>query len=287
MTMNNRTAVRGGIDRRTLLAGVTSGIAALAGCSSSDETPPSSTSSDSGNATFESIEWQGTKLVVKLRSDVTADRVTLVNSSGTTIRTGWPEKGSPGARWSLLGEGSDGYSPGEYTLVAYAGDSKVGDATASLEPELTIKDVKWAKNHPEMDWEKDESTWKDHAVLEIENTGTAPSYLSSVQWTDAPFCRVKYRDTMEFYYNTLLPEGKTTVYSLAPVYQTEGRISGRDLKCGELTDIELTATAVVQAGTIPSYSQTIEYGGTNQSCELSISSGQSTSSVQSPSGGNS
>src|SRR6056297_1073200 len=254
MSINNRIEVRRSIDRRTLLTGVTSGVAAVAGCSSSDKKPDSSTTANGRNATFESIEWEGTTLVAKLHSDVTADRVTLVNPSGTTVRTGWPEKGSPGAHLSLLGEGSEGYTPGDYTLVAYAGNSEVGDTTVSLDPELTIRDVKWAKNHPTLDWEKDESTWENHAALVIENTGTAPTYLSSVKWTDAPFCRVNYRETMEYYHNVLLPEGETRIFSPAPMYQTEGRIFGRDLQCGELNSAEMTVTAIVQAGTNPSYS---------------------------------
>lgn len=272
--MNQKEKVQHGIDRRTLLASATSGIAGLAGCASSIGSDRNSSDGGNGeNETFLTIEWDGPTLIATLASDVSASHVDLVDPSGETFKRDHPRDTSEVA-YTLLGEGKDGYQPGEYRLVVSDGDSVIDETALSLEPELTITDLKRAKDHPDMEWDKDSPEWKKRAALEIENTGSAPSFLESVQWTDAPLSLVKKPEEVEFYHNVLLPDGEsTTVYSQGSIYQTQGVASGRDLECSELDTVDLTATAIVQAGANPSYSQTVEYGGSQYSCELSIVDG--------------
>jgi hypothetical protein len=291
---DNTTAPTHGkcIDRRTVLSGLSATLVALAGCSSSPSeptSPGSETSPPPGGESdaFERVAMTETGLVVELASDTNADSVNLINPNGEMNSLQRVQEGATQVTFQLLGEAEDGYTPGEYRVVAVAGDEPIGKTTISLEPELTITDVMWAQNHPDMDWDKDRSTWQQLAAFSIENTGNAPSFLTMSRWTDAPLCRVKSQETMEFGHNTLLPAGETTtVYSSAPIYQTEGRLGmGAHVNCSDLGTAPLTVTGAVQAGANPSYSQTIEYGGTNNSCELTIVDGGPTDSTQTTSNG--
>ncbi|WP_255291542.1 hypothetical protein [Natrinema sp. CBA1119] len=227
-----------------------------------------------------------TALVVELASDTEANSVNLLNPNGEMNALQRVEEGATQVTFQLLGEAEDGYTPGDYRVVAVAGDETVGETTISLEPEVTITDVKWAKNHPDMDWDKDRSMWQQFAVLTVENTGNAPTYLTAFQWTDSPHTKVSPSGTLTHNPNTLLPPGETTIYSTAPIYQTEDPtgVYGA-IDCGNLETDTLTVTGAVQAGTNPSYSQTIEYGGEKYSCELTIVDGDPTDSTQTTSNG--
>lgn len=280
------------IDRRTVLSGISGGLIALAGCSSSPSNPNSpdsdtSSSPASEKDVFKHVKMTETDLIVELASDTNADSVNLINPNGEMNSLQRIQEGATQVTFQLLGEAEDGYTPGKYRIVAVAGDKTIGETTILLKPEITITDVMWAQNHPDMHWDKDRSTWQQLAAFTVENTGNAPSFLTKTRWTDAPLCRVKSQETMEFGHNTLLPAGETTtVYSSAPIYQTEGRLGmGEHVNCSDLGTAPLTVTGVVQAGANPSYSQSIEYGGTNNSCELTIVNGGPIDSTQTTSNG--
>ncbi|GAB7011416.1 hypothetical protein [Halorubrum trueperi] len=220
-------------------------------------------------------------LVVDLASDTNADSVNLINSNGEVNALQRVQEGATQVTFQLLGEAEDGYTPGEYRVVAVAGDETIGETTISLKPELTITDVMWAQNHPDMDWDKGRSTWRQFAALTVENTGNAPTYLTALQWANSPHTKLSPSETLTHNPTTLLPPGETTIYSAAPIYQTEDPTGVHGaIDCGNLETNTLTVTGVVQAGTNPSYSQTIEYGGAKYSCELTIMDGSPTESSQ-------
>lgn len=125
-----------------------------------------------------------------------------------------------------------------------------------------------------------------HAGLTIENTGSAPTYLTALQWTNSPHTKVSHSETLTYHLTSLLPPGETPIYTVSPIYQTEDPtgVNGA-IDCGDLEMDTLTVTAIVQAGTNPLYSQTIEYGGTKYSCELTIVDGGPTDSSQTTSNG--
>ncbi|MFC3958925.1 hypothetical protein [Halovivax cerinus] len=269
--MRRRYGTQRRIGRRTALASVAGGLAALAGCTTDSDSPQDPGDDPGGNETFDSVGWDGPTLVATLASDVAATHVDLVDSDGETLRRKHPRDTSE-VSYTLLGEAEDGYELGEYRLVASDGDSTIGETDVSLEPELRITAVKWAKEYPEMEWDKESDDWEDRAALEIENVGISPSYLEQVRWEDAPLSKVMHPAETEFYHRVLLPAGETTTVYGAAVYATEGRF-GESLDCGELDTDDHTVTAIVQAGANPQYTQTIEYGGTETSCELSIVDG--------------
>ena len=292
--MNDNTSSSGHdrcIDRRTVLSGLSGALIALAGCSSSpsDTDSPSSETSpppESESDAFERVAMTEIALVVGLASDTEADSVNLINPNGEMNSLQRVQEGTTQVTFQLLGETEDGYTPGEYRVVAVAGDKTIGETTISLEPEVTITDVVWAANNPNMDWEKSESAWQQFAALTVENTGNAPTYLTAVEWHNSPQATVSASETVTTNLNRLLPPGETTIYTTTPVYQTEDPtgVYGA-IDCGEVETETLTVTGTLQAGGNPSYSQTIEYGGEKYSCELTIVDGGPTDSTKTPSNG--
>jgi hypothetical protein len=272
------------IDRRTVLGGVSGALVALAGCSS---TPSESNSSETStppetkSSPFKRVTMTETELVVEFTNDIIIDSVNLINPNGEVNTSQRIQEGTTQITFQLLGETEDGYTSGDYRIVAVTNDETIGTTTISLNPKLTITDVQWAKNHPDLNWDKDKSTWQQYAALTVENTGNAPTYLTALKWKNSPHTKVSPSNTLTHNSHTLLPPGETTVYSSVPVYQTEDPtgVYG-SIDCGNLTTDTLTVTGVVQAGTDPLYSQAIEYGGAKYSCDLTIVDGGSTGSTQ-------
>ncbi|ELZ88836.1 hypothetical protein C453_01195 [Haloferax elongans ATCC BAA-1513] len=282
MTDDN-TSTESRIARRTVLSSLSGALLALSGCVSSDSTLPDGTANETagdthtsdpadGSAVFSRVAMEQTDLVVDLEPDVDAEFVNLIGPSGEMKDQGRVREGVTRVTFELLGEAEDGYTPGEYRVLAVSGDSTVGETSISIRPELTIRDVKWAKNNPEMDWDKDRRGWKKYAALTIENSGNAPTYLSAVKWKGAPLSRVYPRELVDHGYERVLSAGETaTVFSKSEVYQTESRTGvGTPVPCGELGTEAMIVEAAVQAGENPKYKQMIEYGGKKYECDLSI-----------------
>lgn len=262
------------IARRTVLSGVASSGVAIAGCSASpSETgdPETEPASEGEAATFTSVAMDGSDLVVKLTSSTNVDSLNLI---GPNEELGDSQRVQEGARrvsFQLLGEGTDGYTSGQHRIVAVTGDETIDETTITLSPEITITGIKRAQNHPDLDWDKDSPSWKQFAAVTIENTGNAPSYLTEFQWEDSPHTKVAPSETLTSYPRSLLPPGETTIYTTVPIYRTEDPTGAYGaIDCGNLERDTLTVTGNVQAGENPSFSQTIEYGGTKYSCELTI-----------------
>jgi len=98
-------------------------------------------------------------------------------------------------------------TPRRYHVVAVAGDKTIGETTISLEPQVTITDVIWAQNNPDMDWEKSGSAWQQFAALTVKNTGNAPTYLTAVEWRNSPQAKVSASETVTTNLNRLLSPG--------------------------------------------------------------------------------
>jgi len=240
------------IGRRTVLSGLTGTLVALAGCSSSPsetKSPSSETSPPPGSESdaFERVAMTETALVVELASDTDADSVNLINPNGEMNSLQRVQEGATQVTFQLLGETEDGYTPGEYHVVAVAGDKTIGETTISLEPQVTITDVIWAQNNPDMDWEKSGSAWQQFAALTVKNTGNAPTYLTAVEWRNSPQAKVSASETVTTNLNRLLSPGETTIYTTTPVYQTEDPtgVYGA-IECSELETDTLTVTGTLK-----------------------------------------
>jgi len=85
-----------------------------------------------------------TALVVELASDTDADSVNLINPNGEMNSLQRVQEGATQVTFQLLGGNRRRVHPGEYHVVAVAGDKTIGETTISLEPQVTITDVIWA-----------------------------------------------------------------------------------------------------------------------------------------------
>ena len=133
-----------------------------------------------------------------------------------------------------------------------------------------------------MDWDKSVNNWETHAAFLLKNTGSGPAMLARTQWRNAPFVLRTDEDEQTFEQSTPLPPGEiTTVYAIPPVYETSGGLVGAStVECENIDTKTLQLTPVVEPGANPSFSQTIEYGGEEGACELTIVDSVITDSTQ-------
>ncbi|MCU4744120.1 hypothetical protein [Natronoglomus mannanivorans] len=262
------------IARRSVLASIGLGTAALAGCtsdSSSDPANNSTNSTDSGLASGESdvfldVAMEDDELEIELADDASVEFINLVDPNGELYDQQRLESSETRTSFEILGR-SDDFVTGDYELVALSGDEQIDTATVTLEAECRITDVLWAAKNPDMEWDTDLPHWDEYAAVVIENTGTIPSLLTELEWAGAPVARLQSKESQSYYHEKRLPPGETTVYSKRQVYRTENAFNSLD--CSELETESMTVTAVVQIGSDPSYTQQIKYDG-DGSCELSI-----------------
>lgn len=273
MTSNEHRTSQDRIDRRVLLRSLGGAVAAVAGCFSGPsvgdgtETPPASPASQS--AVFADIGFDQGQLVVTLAADTAPDRVHLIGPSGELIQQAPVPVGARTVRLDFVGERGAGYTPGEHTLVAVKTDDTLGELSLTLAPDVTIADIRWAKNHPDMNWDKSRDDWQQFSAVLLENTGTAPTRLVDLTWSKTPRLLAMRRETFEARRQVVLPPGQTiTVYSRWPTFATQIRDHGVD--CGELETVTFTVTAQLQVGDDVSYAQPVAYGGEQFACQLSL-----------------
>lgn len=273
MTTNDHLPSQDRIDRRVLLRSLGGAVAVLAGCfsgpsvSDGTETPPTSPASQS--AVFDDVGFDSGQLVVTLAADTAPDRLHLIGPGGELIRQAQVPVGATTVRLDFVGERGAGYTPGEHTLVAVKNDDTLGTLTLTLAPDVTIADVRWAKNHPDMNWEKSKRNWEQYSAVLLDNKGTAPTRLGGLRWSQTPRLLAAGRDTFETRHQVVLPPGETTaVYSRWPTFATQTLQSGVD--CGKLETVVFTVTAQLHVGSNVSYSQPVTYGGEKYACELSL-----------------
>lgn len=265
------------IGRRSILAGLGIGTAALAGCTSGSDPPTNSTDgngiSADGSDVFASVEIDEESLEVEVATGTAVEFVNLVGPDGELFDQQRLESGVTKTSFDIL-DRSDDLRSGEHDLVALDGDEQLGTTTITLEAECTITDVLWAAANPDMDWDKNSPNWETYAAVVIENKGTIPAELTELRWAGAPVARLQSKDSQSYYHETRLPPGETTVYSNGPVYSTTGAVHSLD--CDSLEVEPMTVTAVVTVGSDPSYNQRIEYGG--DQCQIAIVEGDSSES---------
>nr|WP_317176171.1 hypothetical protein [Halovivax sp. KZCA124] len=248
---------------------------------SDSSSEPANNSTDSGLASGESdvftdVVMEDDELEIEIADDASVEFINLVDPNGELYDQQRLQAEETRITFDILGRYDDAFPAGEYTLVARNGDEEVDTTTITLEADCKITDVLWAKENPDMDWDRDSPVWDEYAAIVIENEGTIPSLLTELEWTGAPAAKLGPDDSISYYHETRLPPGKTTVYSFSQIYQTSG--ASGSLDCREYGTEPMTVTAVVQVGPNPSYTQQIEYGG-GQPCELTIVEGNSDESA--------
>lgn len=142
------------IDRRTVLSGLSGALVALAGCTDNpgtgsdtpaNNTNPMTESPASQSGVFAGVRVAGSQLVVTLANDTSADWVRRFGPDGNLSEKAKVAPGGRETSFDLVGQSTDGYTPGTHRLVAVKNDETLGEITLDLEPEVTLTEFQWAK----------------------------------------------------------------------------------------------------------------------------------------------
>ncbi|WP_440992341.1 hypothetical protein [Haloarchaeobius baliensis] len=292
MSENTESTDTSRIARRTLLSSIAAGSVMLAGCSSDSSSTATSTSESENSSqtepntqlttpdessVFADIRVGTTHIEVELAEGSSLDRVNLIKPNGELqSRSGV----STGVRQVSLRFSDDweytmgGYSPGTYRLVAIAGGESVEEAEIELRPDVSITDVRWAKNHPDMPYEPGDPP-SDLARVILENTGTGPAFVEELHLADTPFNLTRSRDGLVSPMLQTISPRETVSQTTTSIFKiTNAGAPGLD--CEEYETVTFTVTARLQVSdSNPAYSQAVRYGtDDNGNCDLSLVSGE-------------
>lgn len=161
--------------RRTLLGGIASATTPLAGCSLPSESEGASDGGDGGSESFDQVQVDGRTLVVELGS-VSADRVNVIAPDGSAYSSTSVAQGATRVEFDI----GLSYTPGEYRVVASAGDSTVAETTLTIAPDLAITEVGVGANHPERMPDELGATGESEAFVSVENRGEGPAVIEKL-----------------------------------------------------------------------------------------------------------
>ncbi|GGN25210.1 hypothetical protein [Halarchaeum nitratireducens] len=165
------------IDRRSALQAFGSlTLAALAGCTSTQTSEPSSSSTTTPVGPFASLNVQGTTLVVELEGGIDIEHVNLVKPNGSLFGTRDVAQGTSRVSFDL----GTTYTPGDYELVAVNDDQTIGTTTRSLRPDLQIIEMGIGRNHPKRMWSGLERSPQTQVFVTIENQGSGPTAVTQL-----------------------------------------------------------------------------------------------------------
>lgn len=161
--------------RRTLLGGIASASVPLAGCSLPSDSDGGSDGDDGGSGSFDQVQVDGQTLVVELGS-VSADQVNVIAPDGSAYSSTSVAQGATRVEFDI----GLSYTPGEYRVVASAGDSTVAETELTIAPELSITEVGVGANHPERMPDELGTTGKSEAFISVENRGQGPAVIEKL-----------------------------------------------------------------------------------------------------------
>ncbi|WP_257300549.1 hypothetical protein [Haloarchaeobius sp. FL176] len=276
------------IARRALLSSIAAGSVMLAGCSSDSSSTATSTSESRNSSqtepntqlttpeessVFADIRVGTTHIEVELAEGSSIDRVNLIKPDGELqSRSGV----STGVRQVSLRFSDDweytrgGYSPGTYRLVAIAGGESVEEAEIDLRPDVSIADVRWAK-YDSVPWDNPGEPPSHLAQIVLENTGTGPGLVETLETVDTPYDLGVVRDGIDVGRHVMVPQGGTASLTSRRIFR-KGSSGGIRLDCEEYETVTFTITARLQmSDSAPTYSQAVRYGTDNNgTCDLSL-----------------
>lgn len=164
--------------RRTVLTTIaTGGFVSVAGCTTGE-------SSDPGSGALTAVTVEGTELAVEYDAETTASGLAVIAPSGEAFAE---RDLTPGASRETIPLGT-AYPPGTYIVQLVDGDSVVAAVEQSLRPDVVIRELKLARNHPDEMYEGAASlTITGEVIVDVENVGTGPEKLTKLQFNgDVP-----------------------------------------------------------------------------------------------------
>ncbi|WP_321169000.1 hypothetical protein [Halorubrum sp. CBA1125] len=122
---------------------------------------------------------EGTELVVEYDADTDATRLAVIAPSGEAFAE---RELTPGASRVTVPLGT-AYPPGTYTVQLVDGESVVAAVEQALRPEIVIRELKLARNHPEEMYEgAADFTITTEVIVTIENVGSGPEKITALQF---------------------------------------------------------------------------------------------------------
>ena len=244
MTENNNN-----LGRRKYLHAITGASSLLlAGCSSSSTTPTTGqepdkseteTTTASASNPIKDVFVEDAKLKVELASENDAEKLNVIDPNGTEFKSKSLAAGVTSVSFNLV----RGYVPGEQKVIAAAGGEALQTETISIEPQLEVLEISVAKNNPDLDWDKDDRTWKYGAGVEVKNTGSGPITVTNLHFMNTPNPTPANDENLRDHGQvTLNPGAKTILYSARRPFI--GVVDGH-IKCGSEAKgkVSLTTTA--------------------------------------------
>jgi hypothetical protein len=153
----------------TIAAG---GFGMVAGCTNRSAGAP-----DAGDIT--AVRVDGTELVVEYDSATSATGLAVIAPSGEAFAE---RQLTPGASQETVAIGT-AYPPGTYTVQLVEEQSVVAAVKQSLQPDIVIRDLKLARNHPEEMYEgAANQVIRTETILRVENRGSGPEKLTQLQF---------------------------------------------------------------------------------------------------------
>ncbi|ELZ39212.1 hypothetical protein C463_17373 [Halorubrum californiense DSM 19288] len=161
------------ITRRSVLTTVAAGSLTVAGCSESRA--PATT----GAGAITEVRVDDTTLVVEYDADTSATGLAVIAPSGEAFAE---RELTPGASQESIPIGTT-YPPGTYTVQLVDADSVVAAVERSLRPEVVIRELKLARNHPEEMYEgATNQVVRTETMLHVENQGSGPEKLVQLRF---------------------------------------------------------------------------------------------------------
>lgn len=159
--------------RRTVLTTIaTGGALTVAGCADSRSGEPRS-------GALSTVTVEGTELVVEYESGTDATQLAVIGPSGEAFA----ERAlTPGASRETVPIGT-AYPPGTYTVQLVDSDRVTATVEQELRPEIVIRELQLARNHPEEMFDgAGNFTIATEVIVTVENVGTGPEKLTKLRF---------------------------------------------------------------------------------------------------------
>ncbi|AEH39261.1 hypothetical protein [Halopiger xanaduensis] len=176
------------LSRRTALQTVSgAALTSIAGClntNGNSGTPSDGSPSSNSQGPLRRVVVDGTTLVVELSEDADVDQVNLIQPNGEPFGQRDVATGAQQVTFEL----GASYSPGEYHVIALAGEETVEESSLSVHPNLRIMEIGIGKNQPERMWDSSSDKISKEAFVSVENRGNGPDTITQLLFLgDVPY----------------------------------------------------------------------------------------------------
>ncbi|GAB7011330.1 hypothetical protein JCM31271_32730 [Halorubrum trueperi] len=147
-------------------------------------TPSNGSSPQNDQGPLQRVAVDGTTLVVELSEDTDVSQVNLIQPNGELFGQRDVVTGAQQVSFEI----GTSYAPGEYRVLALAGEETVQESALSVQPNLSIVDMGIGKNQPEKMWDSSSDKISKEAFVSVENQGDGPDAITQLLFIgDVPY----------------------------------------------------------------------------------------------------